>query len=119
MFTINQGNDYSLFMEGGGVVIEKESMEGTGVGGQVLFLILVMVAIQDLLGHTFALCSFSLMYTLFYYKNILTHLVGQCGSTQENKYYLFYTLGSLQICVRHLLYWSNIKVSLKRKMNIL
>lgn len=44
MFTINQGNDYLLLMEGGGVVIEKESMKGTGVGGQVLFLILVVVA---------------------------------------------------------------------------
>ena len=66
MFTINQGNDYLLLMEGGGGVIETESMEGTGVGGQVLFLILVIVAMQDLLGHTFALCGFSLMYTLFY-----------------------------------------------------
>lgn len=71
MFTINQGNDYLLLMEGGGGVIETESMEGTGVGGQVLFLILVIVAMQDLLGHTFALCGFSLMYTLFYYKKYI------------------------------------------------
>lgn len=70
LFTINQGNDYLLLMEGGGVVIEKQSMEGTGVGGQVLFLVLVIVAMQDLLGHTFALCCFSLTYPLFYYKNI-------------------------------------------------
>ena len=59
LFTINQGHDYLLLMEGGGGVIEKQSMEGTGVGGQVLFLILVIVAMQDLLGHTFALCCFS------------------------------------------------------------
>lgn len=70
MFTINQGNDYLLLTEGRGVVIEKQSMEGTGVGGQVLFLILVIVAMQDLLGHTFALCGFSLTYSLFYYKTI-------------------------------------------------